>query len=491
MLDAFKIADDVLRQGVQGICDLITMPGLINLDFADVRTVMQDGGNALMGIGFATGENRAREAAERALRSPLIDTELAGARGILLSIAGGEDLSLFEVNEAAEVVRQGAVDDTNLIFGATIDERLTGPDLGDGDRHGPRRRAPGAAAARRPPARRARDDGGRPRAAELPARSLAIRHSESRRRPTPRPIEALMKASGAALFPRFYDERQAASAVRYVCRPDPDLLADGTYFVLRARAARWSPAAAGAGGTSSTRAVALPGTTGCSIRRPSPRASARCSSARTGRGAAWAGGSSRPAKRRQRRKGSRELVLSATLAGLPLYLAYGFEPGEETEEVLADGVILPCVTMEKTDRVVGFRGHARRDRSRPPADRRGRRGRAAGGRQRGRRVRRGGLCVLGGREPAHRARRRRVHARPSRARPDDPAARFLRRGAGPRPGTQRGRRWTRSQSTSTARPRRSSTSARRRAPFPATRPGWRRHTARSGRSRGRSSSSRR
>jgi cell division protein FtsZ len=126
MLDAFRIADDVLRQGVQGITDLITQPGLINLDFADVRTVMQDGGNALMGIGFATGENRAREAAERALRSPLIDTELNGARGILLSIAGGEDLSLFEVNEAAEVVRQGAVDDTNLIFGATIDDRLNG-----------------------------------------------------------------------------------------------------------------------------------------------------------------------------------------------------------------------------------------------------------------------------------------------------------------------------------------------------------------------------
>src|SRR3989440_6876803 len=126
MLDAFRIADDVLRQGVQGICDLITNPGMINLDFADVRTIMQDGGNALMGIGFATGENRAREAAERALRSPLIDTELTGARGILLSIAGGDDLSLFEVNEAAEVVRQGAVDDTNLIFGATIDDRLTG-----------------------------------------------------------------------------------------------------------------------------------------------------------------------------------------------------------------------------------------------------------------------------------------------------------------------------------------------------------------------------
>ena len=126
MLDAFRIADDVLRQGVQGICDLITMPGLINLDFADVRTIMQDAGSALMGIGFATGENRAREAAERALRSPLIDTELTGVKGILLSIAGGEDLSLFEVNEAAEVIRQGATDDTNIIFGATIDERLAG-----------------------------------------------------------------------------------------------------------------------------------------------------------------------------------------------------------------------------------------------------------------------------------------------------------------------------------------------------------------------------
>jgi len=126
MLDAFKIADDVLRQGVQGICDLITMPGLINLDFADVRTIMSDAGSALMGIGFATGEHRAREAAERALRSPLIDTEIVGARGILLSIAGGEDLTLLEVNEAAQVVRQAATDDTNIIFGATVDERLAG-----------------------------------------------------------------------------------------------------------------------------------------------------------------------------------------------------------------------------------------------------------------------------------------------------------------------------------------------------------------------------
>src|SRR6476660_7508131 len=127
MLDAFRIADDVLRQGVQGICDLITLPGLFNLDFADVRTIMKDAGTALMGIGFsATGENRAREAAERALRSPLIETDVGGAKGILLSIAGGDDLSLYEVNEAAEVVRGAATDDTNIIFGATVDDRLTG-----------------------------------------------------------------------------------------------------------------------------------------------------------------------------------------------------------------------------------------------------------------------------------------------------------------------------------------------------------------------------
>jgi cell division protein FtsZ len=126
MIEAFRIADDVLRQGVQGICDLITTPGLINLDFADVRTIMSDAGSALMGIGFATGENRGREAAERALRSPLIDTEIVGARGILLSVAGGEDLTLLEVNEAAGVIRRAATEETNIIFGATIDERLAG-----------------------------------------------------------------------------------------------------------------------------------------------------------------------------------------------------------------------------------------------------------------------------------------------------------------------------------------------------------------------------
>ena len=127
MLDAFKVADDVLRQGVQGICDLITLPGLINLDFADVRTIMTDSGTALMGIGFSSaGENRAKEAAERALRSPLIDEEITGATGILLSIAGGDDMTLIEVNEAAEAIRAAATDETNIIFGATVDDRLNG-----------------------------------------------------------------------------------------------------------------------------------------------------------------------------------------------------------------------------------------------------------------------------------------------------------------------------------------------------------------------------
>jgi cell division protein FtsZ len=126
LVDAFRIADDVLRQGVQGICDLITMPGLINLDFADVRTIMSDAGTAMMGIGMASGPNRANEAATRAIRSPLIDHEVQAARGILLSISGGSDLALHEVNEAAEVVRAAADDETNIIFGASVDERLAG-----------------------------------------------------------------------------------------------------------------------------------------------------------------------------------------------------------------------------------------------------------------------------------------------------------------------------------------------------------------------------
>ncbi len=124
MLDAFKEADDVLRQGIQGITDLITIPGLINLDFADVRTIMHDAGSALMGIGSAGGENRCAEAAKIAISSPLLEESVEGATGILLNITGGKDLGLFEVNEAAEIIQNAADSDANIIFGAVIDESL-------------------------------------------------------------------------------------------------------------------------------------------------------------------------------------------------------------------------------------------------------------------------------------------------------------------------------------------------------------------------------
>ncbi len=125
ILEAFKVADDVLRQGVQGITDLITMPGLINLDFADVRTVMRNAGSSLMGIGVASGENRGVEAAKNAISSPLLETSIEGATGILLNISGGPDIGLFEVNEAAEVIASAADTDANVIFGAVIDESLS------------------------------------------------------------------------------------------------------------------------------------------------------------------------------------------------------------------------------------------------------------------------------------------------------------------------------------------------------------------------------
>ena len=124
MVEAFRVADDVLRQGVQGISDLVTLPGLINLDFADVRTIMSDAGNALLGIGMGVGENRATEAAMQAVSSPLLETSMDGARSILLSITGGRDLSLWEVNEAAKAVSEAAHPDANIIFGAMVDEKL-------------------------------------------------------------------------------------------------------------------------------------------------------------------------------------------------------------------------------------------------------------------------------------------------------------------------------------------------------------------------------
>jgi cell division protein FtsZ len=122
--EAFRMADDILRQGVQGITDLITVPGIVNLDFADVRTIMRDAGSALMGIGIASGENRASEAARTAVSSPLLEASIEGATGILLNITGGSDIGLFEVNEAAEVVTGAADQNANVIFGAVIDESL-------------------------------------------------------------------------------------------------------------------------------------------------------------------------------------------------------------------------------------------------------------------------------------------------------------------------------------------------------------------------------
>jgi cell division protein FtsZ len=124
--DAFRVADDVLRQGIQGISELITVPGLINLDFADVRTIMSEGGAALMAVGRATGDDRARKAAELAISSQLLDVTIDGARGILFNVTGGDDMTLFEVNEAAAIIKETAHPDVNLIFGAVVD-----PGMGD------------------------------------------------------------------------------------------------------------------------------------------------------------------------------------------------------------------------------------------------------------------------------------------------------------------------------------------------------------------------
>ncbi len=124
VMDAFRVVDDVLRQGVQGISDLITVPGLINLDFADVKTIMTSAGSALMGIGHGGGETRAADAARQAIMSPLLEQSIDGARGVLFTITGGPDLALFEVNEAAEIIHAAADPEANIIFGAVIDDRM-------------------------------------------------------------------------------------------------------------------------------------------------------------------------------------------------------------------------------------------------------------------------------------------------------------------------------------------------------------------------------
>ena len=126
MFDAFGIVDDVLRQGVQGISDLITLHGIINVDFADVRTIMSDAGSALMGIGRASGDNRAIEAARAAIDSPLLELSIDGAKGILFNITGGTDMGMYEIDEAAKAITEAADSDANIIFGAIIDEAMSG-----------------------------------------------------------------------------------------------------------------------------------------------------------------------------------------------------------------------------------------------------------------------------------------------------------------------------------------------------------------------------
>jgi cell division protein FtsZ len=163
IVDAFRMADDILRQGVQGITDLITVPGLVNLDFADVRTIMRDAGSALMGIGIAEGENRAEEAARIAVSSPLLESSVEGATGILINVTGPPELGLFEVNEAAEVVTAAADKSANVIFGAVIDDaitdqvRVTVIATGFGPARARRRREPGVVGEPAPRAPRERE----------------------------------------------------------------------------------------------------------------------------------------------------------------------------------------------------------------------------------------------------------------------------------------------------------------------------------------------
>jgi cell division protein FtsZ len=198
MVEAFKVCDDLLRQGVQGICDLITLPGIINLDFADVRTIIRGAGTALLGIGYASGGNRATEAALAAIASPLLETPIDGAKGILLGLTGGPDLSLVEVSEAARVVADAADPEANIIFGATIDPDLEGQVWVTvvaanftGTRSGPPPESPPAPEPQRVDAEAAareaaaRDAGARRRERELPYPGVASRDAQEQSAPAP------------------------------------------------------------------------------------------------------------------------------------------------------------------------------------------------------------------------------------------------------------------------------------------------------------------
>ena len=231
IVDAFRVVDDVLRQGVQGISDLITVPGLINLDFADVRTIMKDAGSALMGIGRGSGENRAQDAARMAIASPLLEINIAGAQGVLFNITGGPNLGLFEVDEAAQIIKETADPEANIIFGTVIDERMgdeititviatgfdnnrkrdaqrhgthapveVGASLRQSSEHGPRLPARAGAAACR---------GGRSRHRAAARRGAGQRRSRSWPRPAPRGAQHAGSPGGTAGF------------VRHAQRPDP------------------------------------------------------------------------------------------------------------------------------------------------------------------------------------------------------------------------------------------------------------------------------
>jgi cell division protein FtsZ len=229
MVEAFKVCDDLLRQGVQGICDLITLPGLINLDFADVRTIIRGAGTALLGIGYAGGGNRATEAAQAAIASPLLETPIDGAKGILLGVTGGPDLSLVEVSEAARVVADAADPEANIIFGATIDPDLQGqvwvtvvaanfsgvraappPKPEAVATTGPARTERAAAAASTP-ARVSRFDLPYPAA---PGEAAPGEAAPERERPRPRPVERDA--------PRVFDVESDEAPAAEPPAPDPD-----------------------------------------------------------------------------------------------------------------------------------------------------------------------------------------------------------------------------------------------------------------------------
>ena len=205
ILDAFRVVDDVLRQGVQGISDLITVPGLINLDFADVRAVMKDAGSALMGIGRASGEGRAAAAAKEATASPLLELNIAGAQGVLFNITGGPSLGLYEVDEAAEIIKQTADPEANIIFGTVIDERM-------GDEVSITVIATGFDASRKRERVAAQTTG----SVEVASALRMARDREqfgSERMPTAIPVNAMPSSNGTAL-PGSAEELQPAATVQ-------------------------------------------------------------------------------------------------------------------------------------------------------------------------------------------------------------------------------------------------------------------------------------